>query len=158
VHEPKESARPMKGTIGKILGMHESRPSKSDSPILCPGDRPRFWHRRLPRPRWLQAADPNRRYPPTGSILYNWTHLPHAQLVTLSWISPQRRQIQTVKTAKGSLCSQSQRWAFSFVCSVNWGDLKMLKRDSTSPLRLARLFARPDEQALATAMRKRPYQ
>jgi hypothetical protein len=33
----------------------------------------------------------------------------------------------------------------------------MLKRDSTSPLRLARLFARPDEQALATAMRKRPY-
>jgi hypothetical protein len=59
-----------------------------------------------PRERVSSQKDPTSR------------HLPQAQLVMLSCSSPQDRQIQTVRTAKGSLCSQSQRWALSLICSV----------------------------------------
>jgi hypothetical protein len=37
-----------------------------------------------------------------------------AEFVTVSWSSPQKGQFQTVRTAKGSLCSQSQRYSFFF--------------------------------------------
>jgi hypothetical protein len=60
----------------------------------------------LPSNRWISAG-------------INLDALTAGTMVTLSWTSPQKRQIQTVKTAKGRLCSQSQRWPLCSICSVN---------------------------------------